>query len=170
MPQDILSPVFGALVFKRTAGLIPERRAYAPSGWWAKGLGPGQRAGEAPSGPSSQGSRGSVRVGGLQSYLKDQRNGPNDQKSVVLQIWWSWFCFLPHVSLASYKERNCDGIIVRLILTTLYHAQVLHCALGVLFYFISMAASQWGRSYPFYRRGKWDLGMLSNVSRTLNWW
>lgn len=106
-----------------------------------------------------QGSRGSVGVGGLQSYLKDQRNGPNDQKSVVFQIWWSWFCFLPHVSLASSRERNRDGIIVRMILTTLYHARALHWAHDELFYFISMAASPWGRSYwPILQKRKVRLG------------
>lgn len=117
-------------------GSIPGRRACGYPGWW-----------ELRAWPLDRG-----LVGPLLDPLFGAGMGLNDRKAVLLQIWWSWLCLLPHVSLTLPGKGQ-------VILTTLYHAQALHQALDMVSHFISIAATPWGRSYsPILQKRKLRLG------------
>ena len=83
--------------------------------------------------------------------------GLNDQQALVLQIWWSWPCLLPHIGLTFPWKGQVQ--VLKMILATLYHTQALHQTLDMSSYFISRAATLWGRSYcPISQRRKLSLG------------
>lgn len=176
MLQDIHFLVTGAQLISRwldSAASMPGRRACAYSRWWAKAPGPSQRGGEALSGPTFQSRHGSVRGGGLQPYLEGQSNSPNDQSLMFSRSDDPDFVFSSmRVWLLPGKG---NAMVVRTIRTTLYRARVLCRVLDTLFYFVSIAADLGGsKEYyldcPILQKREWDLGILSNVSKSHDWW